>query len=312
MPIAIYHHEACAQHETGEGHPERPARVAAVEQALRAAPFASELLWTEAPRCERSALEQVHTAAYVASVFQRAPDAGLVRLDEDTVIGPHSLEASLRAAGAAVAATDDVLAGRVASAFCNVRPPGHHAESRRAMGFCLFDNVAVAATHALEVGGVARVAIVDFDVHHGNGTEEIYGDEARHAGRILFCSSFEHPLYPGSGADTRSPHILNVPLPAGTTGVGFRRAVAERWFEALASFRPELVFFSAGFDAHREDPLANLRLEEEDYAWITQEVKRVTDASSGGRIVSTLEGGYALGALARSAVAHVGALLGGA
>jgi acetoin utilization deacetylase AcuC-like enzyme len=247
--------------------------------------------------------------AYVDSVFSRAPEHGLSRLDQDTVVGPHSLDAALRAAGAVVAATDLVLKGHTPRAFCNVRPPGHHAERGRAMGFCLFDNVAVGLAHALEVHGLKRVAVVDFDVHHGNGTEDILSPDGPYAERVLFCSSFEHPLYPGTGADTCSEHILNVPLSAGTTGAGFRSAVAAAWFEPLAAFAPEMVFFSAGFDAHVDDPLANLSLEAEDYAWITAEVRRATDAHTGGRIVSSLEGGYALDALGASAAAHVGELL---
>jgi len=308
MSVAVLSHAACALHETGPGHPERPERVAAVEAALRAAPFADALGWIEAPRAKREALRRVHDPAYVDAVFRQAPTHGTVAMDADTSMGPHSLEASLRAAGAAVHAVDLVLDGEVAAAFCNVRPPGHHAEHGRAMGFCLFDNVAVAAAHALEARGLERVAIVDFDVHHGNGTEDIFADEARYGPHVLFCSSFQHPFYPGTGAETRSAHILNVPLPAGTDGPAFREAVGARWFDALDAFRPQLVLFSAGFDAHAEDPLANLQLHAEDYAWITASVKRVTDAHTDGRAVSTLEGGYALGALARSAAAHVGAL----
>ena len=309
MRLAVYEHPACAAHETGQGHPERPERVAAVAEALRGAPFADALDWRTAPRVEREALLRVHGEAYIDRVFALAPEQGLVQVDADTVMGPHSLEASLRAAGAVVAATADVTVGRDARVFCNVRPPGHHAEGNKAMGFCLFDNVAVAAAAALAREDIARVAIIDFDVHHGNGTEDIFADGSPFEGAVLFCSSFEHPLYPGTGADTLSEHILNVPLPAGTGGDAFREAVGARWFDALDRFAPDLLFFSAGFDAHREDPLANLALRAEDYAWITRAVREVTDGHTGGRIVSTLEGGYALDALGRSAAAHVGALL---
>ena len=197
------------------------------------------------------------------------------------------------------------MGGEVDAAFCNVRPPGHHAERARAMGFCLFGNVAIGAAHALAAHGLQRVATVDFDVHHGNGTEDLLRDEPR----VLLCSSFQHPFYPYSGADTVSDHIVNVPLPAGTDGAAFREAVGSAWLERLAAFEPELVFFSAGFDAHREDPLANLQLHALDYAWITREVIRATWDSAHGRVVSALEGGYALGALGRSALAHVRALL---
>ena len=289
MAVAVLSHPACALHETGHGHPERPERVGAVSDALAAAPFASSLAWIEAPQAGRAALERVHGAAYVDSVFRCAPTSGLVQLDADTSIGPHSLEASLRAAGAVVHAVDLVLGGEIESAFCNVRPPGHHAERNKAMGFCLFDNVAVGAAHAAAAHGLERIAIVDFDVHHGNGTESVFADATRHEGRILFCSSFQHPLFPDSGADTRSAHILNVPLRAGSDGAAFRAAVSARWFDALAAFRAQLVLFSAGFDAHAADPLADLRLRSEDFAWITSEVKRVTDTHTGGRVVSTLD-----------------------
>ena len=304
MSIAILTHPTFAKHETGEGHPERPGRVAAATAALRAAPFADRLAWIDAPRASRAWLERAHDASYVERIHRASPGRGLVSLDADTVMGPHSLEAALHAAGAAVHAIDLVLGDAHPAAFCLVRPPGHHAEHARAMGFCLFDNVAIGAAHALSAGGLERVAIVDFDVHHGNGTEDIFRTDER----VLFCSSFQHPFYPFSGADTASTHIVNVPLPAGTSGTAFRDAVRARWLPALDAFRPQVVLFSAGFDAHTEDTMASLGLVEADYAWVTGAVKDATAKHANGRIVSVLEGGYALDALGRSVVAHVGAL----
>ncbi len=302
MTLLLLSHPSCGLHETGPGHPERRRRHRAVERALEAidVPVRRE----EAPAVAREALLRVHAKEHVAQVYGAAPERGLARLDPDTFMGPHSLEAAEHAAGAGVYAVDQVLAGEASQAFCNVRPPGHHAERGKVMGFCLFNNVAVAAAHALDHCGLGRVAIVDFDVHHGNGTEDIFRDDDR----VLFCSSFQHPLYPFSGADTDSFHIQNVPVPAGTGGDTWRPAVADAWFETLAVFRPEMVFFSAGFDAHVSDPLASLRLVEDDYVWITREVRRITDPHTGGRAVSFLEGGYHLDALGRSALAHVRAL----
>jgi acetoin utilization deacetylase AcuC-like enzyme len=305
VSVAILTHPSFARHETGPGHPERPARVQAALDALRAAPFADALTEIEAPAATRAQLERVHAPAYVEHVHRQAPRSGLVLLDPDTAMGPHSLEAALHAAGAAVRATDLVIEGAHPAAFVAARPPGHHAERGRAMGFCLFDNVAVAAAHALAAGGLERVAIVDFDVHHGNGTEDIFRDEPR----VLFCSSFQHPFYPFSGAGTSGEHVRNLPLPAGTAGRAYRDAVRADWIPALHAFRPEMVFFSAGFDGHAEDTMASFGLVEADYAWVTRAVMAVAEEHAGGRVVSVLEGGYALAALGRSVVAHVGALL---
>ena len=306
MTVAILSHPDCALHDMGHGHPERPARHDAIATALQAAPFAAELCHVGAPLATREQLTRVHDPGYVDAIFRNRPKRGFTVLDPDTRMNPHSLQAALRAAGAAVHAVDLVLgdAGDVGAAFANVRPPGHHAERALAMGFCLFDNVAVGAAHALAAHGLERVAIVDFDVHHGNGTEDIFRDDPR----VMLCSSFQHPFYPMSGADTVSDHILNLPLSAGTGSAAYRTAAAERWFAALERFRPELVMFSAGFDAHRDDPLAELELGEEDYGWLTREVKAATAAHAGGRCVSMLEGGYDLQAIGRSACAHVDAL----
>jgi acetoin utilization deacetylase AcuC-like enzyme len=235
-----------------------------------------------------------------------APQHGLVYLDPDTAMNPFTLNAALRAAGAVVLATDLVLEGKLENAFCAIRPPGHHAESGRAMGFCLFNNVAVGVAHAIEKYGLKRVAIVDFDVHHGNGTEEIFHDDPR----VMLCSTFQHPFYPHCGAESGNEHIINVPLPAGTDGEAFRKAVTERWLPALERFRPEMLFISAGFDAHREDDMAMFKLSEPDYAWVTQQLKDVAERHAQGRIVSVLEGGYELHALGRSVAAHIKVLSG--
>lgn len=303
MSLLIVSHPSCRLHETGPGHPERRRRHQAVERALEG-DLGTPSTHVESPKVARDALLRAHTAAHLDGVYAAAPSRGLARLDPDTFMGPNSLEAAEHAAGAGTFAVDQVVSGAYARAFLNVRPPGHHAERDRVMGFCLFNNVAVAALHALEAHGLSRVAIIDFDVHHGNGTEDIVKDDPR----VFFGSSFQHPLYPFSGADTVSDHIRNVPLPAGTGGDTWRPAVAEAWLEALAGFAPELVLFSAGFDGHMADPLAGFRLVEDDYVWITSEVRRVTDPSTGGRAISFLEGGYDLDALGRSALAHVRAL----
>ena len=301
MQTAYISHPACLLHDMGRGHPECPARIRAIEDQLIASQILPLLQHHDAPRATREQLERVHSAAYLNEIEAAAPGEGLAMLDPDTWMNPHSREAALRAAGALVLATDLVMSGRAENAFCNVRPPGHHASRDRSMGFCIFNNVAVGAAHALEQHKLARVAIVDFDVHHGNGTEEIFRDDPR----VMLCSSFQHPFYPHCGADTVSDHIIPAPLPAYTDGAGFRAAVTEKFLPALARFKPQMVFVSAGFDAHREDDMASLKLVEADYAWITREIKKVAAAHADNRIVSTLEGGYELHALGRSAMAHV-------
>lgn len=306
MPVALISHPDCLLHDMGAGHPECPQRLYAINDQLIASGLEPLLLHHDAPLASREQLQRVHDVAYVQSVFDRAPGEGRVFLDPDTSMNPHSLNAALRAAGAVALGVDLVMAGPIRAAFCPVRPPGHHAERDRAMGFCIFNNVAVGAAHAMAVHGLQRVAIVDFDVHHGNGTEDIFRDDPR----VLLCSSFQHPYYPFSGGDTHSDHIVNVLLPAGTDGAGFRQAVGAAWLPALEAFRPELVLISAGFDGHHEDDMADLNLIERDYAWITAEVRAVAERHCAGRIVSTLEGGYALHALGRSVAAHLRELLG--
>lgn len=301
MFTAIISHPACARHDMGPYHPECPERLTAIQDQLIAARLHDFLRYYDAPRATREQLLRVHTAAHLDRIEASAPGAGLTRLDPDTAMNPYTLEAALRAAGAAVMATDMVMRGEVDNAFCKVRPPGHHATRDQAMGFCIFNNVAVGVAHALAQHGLQRVAIVDFDVHHGNGTEDIFHDDPR----IMLCSTFQHPFYPHSGAGSGNEHIINVPLPAGTDGAGFRAAFMAWCLPALEQFAPEMVFISAGFDAHREDDMAMLNLTEADYTWVTQQVKAIAQKYAHGRIVSTLEGGYALPALGRSAAAHI-------
>ena len=306
MRTAFVTHADCLRHDMGAYHPERPARLTAIDDQLIAAGIAQYLERYEAPLATDEQLARVHPPEYVRAIRDVAPEDGTVHLDPDTAMNPHSLDAALRAAGAAVLATDLVMQKKVSSAFCAVRPPGHHACRARAMGFCIFNNVAVAARHAIEVHGLDRVAIIDFDVHHGNGTEDIFeGDE-----HVVMASIFQHPFYPYSGADNPAPNMHNVPLAAGSGARELRRAVEDVWLPALEQFRPELVLFSAGFDAHLEDDMAMLRFTDGDYGWVTQAVADDAVRHAGGRMVSMLEGGYSLSALGRSAVQHIRVLAG--
>ncbi|WP_426269867.1 histone deacetylase family protein [Dyella kyungheensis] len=304
--LRLYTHASCLQHDPGPAQPESPARLRAVLQALDHDRFAA-IDRVEAPRATREQLLRVHTPEHVERILAIAPDEGTVRLDEDTLMSPGSAEAALRAAGAVVAAVDAVLGADGGQAFCAVRPPGHHATPDRAMGFCLFNNVAVGAAHAIAEHGLKRVAIADFDVHHGNGTQDIFAREPR----VLFISSHQMPLYPETGrADERGVgNIVNAPLSPGDGSYEFRELWESTLIPKLHAFKPQLLLISAGFDAHRNDPLADLRLGSEDYAWITQRLVDVARAHAQGRVVSTLEGGYNLLALSTSAAAHVGELL---
>lgn len=299
-------HPDCLKHNMGADHPESPARLRAIEDQLIASGLLSFLQCHDAPLATFEQLARVHAPHYIEAVQAAAPQHGLVYLDPDTAMNPFTLNAALRAAGAVVLATELVLERKLENAFCAIRPPGHHAESARAMGFCLFNNVAVGVAHAIEKFGLKRVAIADFDVHHGNGTEEIFHNDPR----VMLCSTFQHPFYPHCGAESGNDHIINVPLPAGTDGAAFRKAVTERWLPALERFRPEMLFISAGFDAHWEDDMAMFRLKEADYAWVTQQIKDVAEKHASGRIVSALEGGYELHALGRSVAAHIKVLSG--
>jgi len=301
MATALITHPDCIRHEMGSGHPESPERLRAILAALKSSGLAESLSLLEAPEATREQLERVHDAAHVDMIFEAAPASGYAYLDPDTSMNAASLSAALRAAGAVVKATDLVMSGEARAAFCAVRPPGHHATPDRPMGFCLFNNVAVGAMHAIEAHGLARVAILDFDVHHGNGTEDAFHEDPR----VMLCSTFQHPYYPYCGADSSNEHIVNVPLAAMTDGRGFRAAVERHWLPALEAFRPQLVFVSAGFDAHRDDPLAYLKLDDEDYRWVTEKAVEVAERHAEGRVVSTLEGGYNTEALGRCVVEHV-------
>jgi acetoin utilization deacetylase AcuC-like enzyme len=305
--VLLLTHHACLGHENGPNHPECPDRLRAVLSALEAEEFVT-LLRDVAPEATEEQLQRVHPAEYVAAILAiRPPPGRFVPIDGDTAMNHATAEAALRAAGAGVAAVDAVCVGGVHRAFCATRPPGHHAEPATAMGFCFFSNAVVAARHAQAAHGVGRVAIVDFDVHHGNGTQAAVEND----GSIFFASSHQSPCYPGTGdaSETGVGNIHNVPLPPGTDGAGFRAAWAEELLPALEAFAPELIIVSAGFDAHARDPLAQLRVREADFGWLTQEICRIADRLCGGRVVSLLEGGYDLDALATSASAHVRALM---
>jgi acetoin utilization deacetylase AcuC-like enzyme len=305
MSTAFYSHPECRLHDMGPGHPECPQRLDAIGDHLRATGLDVALDFRDAPQATPEQLARAHSASYLAEItdlMRRAAESGEPRaVDPDTLIGDGTLRAALRSAGAAVAATDAVLDGDVANAFCAVRPPGHHATRDQSMGFCFFNNVAVAARHALDVRGLQRVAIVDFDVHHGNGTEDIIaGDE-----RVLMASFFQDQLYPFSGGVPKGTNMVNLPVPAYTRGPDVRDLIEMMWMPRLEEFRPQMIFISAGFDAHREDELGQLGLVEADYEWITQRLVALAARHAQGRIVSCLEGGYSLSALARSVAAHL-------
>ena len=306
MTTLLFSHEACIAHDPGPHHPECPARLRAVLDALDDAAFAG-LERRAAPRAEIAWIERVHDADYVAATLAAAPAEGRIHLDPDTVMSPGSAEAALRAAGALCAAVDAVVAGEGKNAFCAVRPPGHHAEHDRAMGFCLFNNVAIGARHAQSAHSLGRVAVVDFDVHHGNGTQHMFEAD----GDLFYASTHQFPHYPGSGAATETGvgNIVNAPLSAGDGGVEFRAAMNDQILPALRDFGPDFLFISAGFDAHAADPLAALNFLEADFEWATAELCALADDCCAGRLVSTLEGGYDMAALASSAASHLRALM---
>jgi len=306
MRTAYITHPDCLRHEMSADHPECPARLSAIQDQLQSAGLFDFLHPIDAPQATIEQLARAHDRLYIDEILAQAPTEGLVHIDPDTYMNPHTVAAALRAAGAVVQAVDLVLAGSVDNAFCAVRPPGHHAERHQAMGFCFFNNVAVGAQHALEVHDLERVAIVDFDVHHGNGTEDIFVDNDQ----VLLCSSYQHPFYPYSGRDSIPGHIVNISLGRGILGKELRGYIAERWLPELRAFKPQMLFISAGFDGHYEDDMANWNLIESDYAWITRELMAVAAKCANGRIVSVLEGGYALHALSRSAAAHIRVLMG--
>ncbi len=304
MTTAYITHPDCLRHEMGAGHPECPARLSAIGEHMRASGLLDELRCLEAPVADPDDLKRVHRAAYVDLIFDNAPSEGYVQLDPDTAMNAHSLSAARRAAGAGVLAVEEVMEGRSTNAFCAVRPCGHHATQARSMGFCIFNNIGVAAAYALEKKGLERVAIIDFDVHHGNGTEDMFS-EPRWRDRVLMASFFQHPFYPYSGTANPASNMINVPLAEGSGGDAAKQAIEARWLPALENFKPQMIFISAGFDAHREDLLGGMALVEGDYEWMTRELMTVAARHSQQRIVSMLEGGYNLAALGRSVVTHV-------
>jgi acetoin utilization deacetylase AcuC-like enzyme len=302
-------HPACLDHLTPSGHPERPDRLRAIEQALEDEKFQT-LARERAPLAPLETVALCHPMDYAEAIREASPEQGMVRLDADTSMSSGSYEAALRAVGGGMMAVDEVMTGKSANAFVAVRPPGHHAEAARPMGFCLFNNAAITARYAQKKHGAERAAIVDFDVHHGNGSQDIFWEDQS----VMYCSTHEMPLYPGTGAAAERGKfntIVNAPLRAGDGGEQFRNAVEQTILPRLREFKPDLVVISAGFDAHTRDPLANLNLVEADYAWVTQKLMEIADRSAGGRIVSMLEGGYDLQGLSRSVAAHVTALMHG-
>jgi len=309
MSTLLISHPACLQHLTPAGHPERPDRLRAIEQALEAEKFQS-LDRTQAPIADIETIALCHPMEYIEEVRDASPREGLVHLDADTAMSPGTFEAALRAAGGAVLAVDEVLTKKTDNAFVATRPPGHHAETARPMGFCLFDNAAIAARYAQKRHGIARAAIVDFDVHHGNGSQEIFWADQS----VMYCSTHQMPLFPGTGAVIESGEhntIVNAPLRPGDGSEAFHAAFATRILPRLRDFRPELIVISAGFDAHVRDPLASINLTEADFAWVTQQLMDVADQCADGRVVSLLEGGYDLRALGNSVAAHVLTLMRG-
>ena len=308
MLPAYISHDDCSLHEMGSFHPESPERLAAIKDHLLIKGLLDYMQQYEAPLATEEQLARAHTLSYVREMAAQAPSSGYTQIDPDTAMNPHSYRAALRAAGAAVLATDLVIGGQAPVAFCCVRPPGHHAERGNAGGFCFFNHVAVGIRHALDAHGLERVALIDFDVHHGNGSEDILHNDPR----VLMCSTFEEDLYPFYGSHPRGPHMVNIGLPPRSGSEAFRNAVETCWLPALDAFKPQMLFVSAGFDGHREDDMSTLQLVEADYEWVTQHIMQVAQQHAQGRVVSCLEGGYALSALGRSAAAHVKVLIGAA
>ena len=303
---AFISHSDCYLHEMGAFHPECPSRLSAITQYLTARGLDSELVFYDAPLATHEQLLRVHSESYLERLQHISPEQGIVHLDPDTAMNPHTWRAALRSAGAGVKAVDLVMSGEVQNAFCAIRPPGHHAERSKALGFCFFNNVAVAAMHALEAHGLSRVAIVDFDVHHGNGTEACFRDFKP----VLMVGIFQHPFYPYSGTDHPASNMFNVPLSSGASGDDFRQVVHDVWLPRLRKFKPQMILISAGFDAHREDDLGGLQLLDADFVWVTEQLLQIASETANGRIVSMLEGGYVLPSLARSVEAHLSALAG--
>lgn len=306
MPVAIISHANCSAHQMGEAHPESPARLDAIQDRLISSGLDFAVHNFDAKPIDKHLLELAHDKSYIDYIFANAPTVGSFRLDPDTSMNPFTLNAALLSAGAAIDAVDLVMGDKIHSVFCATRPPGHHAERDKAKGFCFFNNVAIAALYAQQKYNFKRIAILDFDVHHGNGTENILTDKKG----FLFCSIFQHPFYPYSGTEPTQDHIINSPLAASAGSAEFRQKVNQVWLPALHDFKPELIFISAGFDAHAEDAISHISLFENDYRWVTEQLVSISEQYAEGRIVSVLEGGYELGALGRSVVAHINGLIG--
>ena len=306
MKTAVYYHQDCTLHNMGDEHPESPLRISAIMDHLQHTGMLKDIDVIQPGEADRSKITRVHPQRYVEQLEALQPNQGRVMVDPDTALSSKSMRAAYLAAGSAIEATDAVLSGQLESTFCAVRPPGHHAERNTTMGFCFFNNVAVAAQHAMDFHDLERIAIVDFDVHQANGTIDIFQEDPR----VLVCSSFEYPLYPYSHHAVDRPNIINSPLTAGDSGLQFRRAVERDWLARLQDHKPQLILVSAGFDAHRDDPLANLQLQEQDYHWVTEMIMDVARIYSRNRVVSLLEGGYNLRALSKSVQAHLEGLAG--
>ena len=306
MSTAYISHADCHDHDTGEGHPESALRLSAIDDR-----FISSGLWDfirgfDAPEVTQTQLLRVHTAEHLAKMEAAMPQQGYARLDPDTVVSPGTMQAAKRAAGAVVLAVDLLMSGDINNAFCAVRPPGHHAESNRALGFCIYNNIAVGAAHALEKYDLKKVAIVDFDVHQGNGTEDIFiGND-----RVLYCSIFQHPFFPYTPLPENSERIVSIPLEATARSAEFRSAVSDHWLPALEQFQPEMIFMSAGFDAHRDDDMSYVSLTDADFKWVAEQMVQMAERYASGRIVSVLEGGYELHSLARCVETHMRVLMG--
>ncbi|WP_019898136.1 histone deacetylase family protein [Methylotenera mobilis] len=305
MTTAFITHPDTLLHIMDGNHPESPARITAIKNYLIKQDVYNHLAIYESPVATDAQLAKVHSTDYIARIRALSPKAGLVRLDPDTAMGPMSLSATLHASGAAILATDLVMQGKAANAFCCTRPPGHHAGRANSAGFCIFNHVAVGVAHALTQYKVKRVAIIDFDVHHGDGTEDIF----KYNPQVMLCSTFQHPFYPHRGFDSRTKTMINVPLAANADGKKYQQAFSHEFLPALNQFKPEIIYVSAGFDAHVDDPLAGMNLIDQDYIWMTEFIKQVAKQHAQGRIVSLLEGGYHLPALAKAASAHITSLM---
>lgn len=306
MSTAFISHPDCHDHDTGEGHPENAMRLSAIEDRLLSSRISDFIRYLDAPEVTREQLLRAHSAEYLDMIDAVMPRKGYSRLDPDTVISPGTLQAARRAAGSVILAVDQIMSGQISNAFCSVRPPGHHAERDRALGFCIYSNLAIGVMHALEQYGLKKVAVVDFDVHQGNGTEDILiGDD-----RVLYCSTFQHPFFPYTSLPENSERVISIPLDASAKSAEFRSAVSDHWLPALERFQPEMIFVSAGFDAHRDDDMSYVSLTDADFRWVIEEIVRIADISASGRIVSTLEGGYEIHSLARCVETHMRVLMG--